>query len=440
MDIKIFNSSLFTTSPCFPTFITHHRFHASSIKLNAISAPPQRLKSTLLRQPDYKPAIIPPPEEEPETIPEDLTDKSSTLDVLRLFDGLKLVVTPDVYASLIAECTRNCDAFQASQLYDHMKGNRRMVKYLKGSSGLLLFNRILMMFVICGCLDIAEKVFDEMPHRDSISVGILVSALVNDELYEQTLSLFVKMYECFMYKESYKALHVVVVCVLKACACLENVDLGKMVHGWLIKMGYGSELFVGIAFTEFYGKCRCLPEANRVFFHQIQFDGCSDTNLWTCAIVNNCRQENFDEVIRIFLEMGQAGVAMNKDAFFSVLKASGRVSDGSLGRQVHANAIKFGLDTHVFVMYGLVDMYGRCGLLADARKVFDMSDRNKRSSKCWNAMVFGLIKHGFWIEALKMLYQMKAAGLQPKQSLVIEVRMACGSESLGTVLSQGRAD
>uniref|UniRef100_A0A803NCB1 Pentatricopeptide repeat-containing protein n=1 Tax=Chenopodium quinoa TaxID=63459 RepID=A0A803NCB1_CHEQI len=310
------------------------------------------------------------------------------------------IITTDIYVSLVVECTQKRDAIEAAAIYTHMKKNAGIVRFLKGSTGLCLLNRILLMLVSCGCFDVAHQLFDEMPRRNFISLAIVMAALIDNHLFEEALGLF-------------------------------EVDLGKMVHGWMLKMGYDRGLVVDTALVEFYGKSGCLMEANHVFFDLIRVVDHRDTVLWTGVIVNNGREQCFGEVIRIFRVMGEAGVRMNEYTFSTVLKACGRVGDGGLfGQQIHANAIKLGFDSHVFVMCALIDMYGRCGLLNDAKRVFDRMDRRKRNNACWNAMVTGFIHHGLYIDALKTLYEMKAAGLKPQKSVMDEVRLACGSLKL----------
>uniref|UniRef100_A0A803KX18 Pentatricopeptide repeat-containing protein n=2 Tax=Chenopodium quinoa TaxID=63459 RepID=A0A803KX18_CHEQI len=346
-------------------------------------------------------------------------------------DGLGVVVTPDIYASLVVECTQKQDAIEAAGIYTHMKKNAGIVRFLKGSSGLCLLNRILLMLVSCGCFDVAHQLFDEMPHRNFISLAIVMAALIDNHLFEEALELFVNMHRYFVYQEFDSGLEIVLVSFLKACVHLKEVDLGKMVHGWMLKMGYDRGLVVDTALVEFYGKSGCLMEANHVFFDLIRVVDHRDTVLWTGVIVNNGRKQCFGEVIRLFRVMGEAGVRMNEYTFSNVLKACGRVGDGGLfGQQVHANAIKLGLDSCVFVMCALIDMYGRCGLLNDAKRVFDSMDHRKRNNACWNAMVTGFIHHGSYIDALKTLYEMKAAGLKPQKSVMDEVRLACGSLKL----------
>ncbi|XP_057543343.1 pentatricopeptide repeat-containing protein At1g31790 [Amaranthus tricolor] len=413
--------SIFNTQHISVISKTHH---FSTFKFTSSS-----FNNTLIRQPNFKPTIIFEPQQ---NNPTSLNfNHNSISDVLRLMDGLEFTFSPDIYASLIDECTQKTDKIQAVELYNHMKLNGRMTYFLNESTGLLLLNRILLMLVSCGCFDIAHQVFDEMQHRNFVSLAIMMGGLIHNHLFEQAILLFVNMHQYFIHQKTDIGLEVVVVCFLKACVHLKSVELGKMVHGWLLKMGYNRGLFVDTALVELYGKCGCLCEANHVLFDRIRMVDHCDTVLWTGAIVNNCHEQCFKEVIRIFREMGEAGVTMNEYTFSTVLKACGRVNDdGSFGKQVHGNAIKLAADTHVFVMCALIDMYGRCGLLTDAKKVFDLIHPRKRNSACWNAMVTGYIDHGLYIEAIKMIYQMKVAGVQPHKSMVDELSLACGTLKL----------
>ena len=42
---------------------------------------------------------------------------------------------------------------------------------------------------------------------------------------------------------------------------------------------------------------------------------------------------------------------------------------GVCGSQVHVDAIKLGLELDDFVQCGLIDMYGKCGIVDDAKSV-----------------------------------------------------------------------
>ncbi|CAK9168546.1 unnamed protein product [Ilex paraguariensis] len=71
---------------------------------------------------------------------------------------------------------------------------------------------------------------------------------------------------------------------------------------------------------------------------------------------------------------------------------------GYCGQQVHANAINLGVNLKSYVQCGLVDMYGKFGLVKDARRVFEIN------AACWDAMLHGFIQHGLCVEAIKVLH------------------------------------
>lgn len=340
----------------------------------------------------------------------------TTSDVLRLFDSLRLPVSEDIYASLIEECTLTADSARAAELHRHIcrSGLR---------APLPLVNRLLLMHASCGLLDTARQLFDRMTSKDFISWAVMIVGYANNARYDEAISLFAEM------QYGYNMLEVptwLIACVLEACICTMNMGLGKQVHGCLHKLGAANQdMFLTSCLINFYGKFKCIEGADFVFSQLPRHN----TMTWTARIISSCREEHFRDVFCYFKEMGRTGIKKSTFTFSSILRACGRIQDDEqCGRQVHANAIKLGLDTGTFVQCGLVDMYGRSGLLRDAKLVFEMVD-DKRDVALWNAMITGYRRNGFYIEAIKLLYQMKAAGIQPQESLVKELRIACGENT-----------
>ncbi|GJS22557.1 protein kinase, ATP binding site-containing protein [Tanacetum coccineum] len=122
------------------------------------------------------------------------------------------------------------------------------------------------MYVSCGSLDNARKVFDEMSKRDFNSWAIMIAGYADNGEYEEVIRLFVNdkfryiMYSCGGFLVSW-----IMVCVLKACGETINVELGEQVHGWLMKSGYSYDLFVGSSLISFYGKVGCFEDGDMVF-------------------------------------------------------------------------------------------------------------------------------------------------------------------------------
>ncbi|CAN0911801.1 Pentatricopeptide repeat-containing protein At3g57430, chloroplastic [Linum grandiflorum] len=77
----------------------------------------------------------------------------------------------------------------------------------------------------------------------------------------------------------------------------------------------------------------------------------------------------------------------NSFIFPAVLKAVASLQDLRLGKQIHAHAVKFGHGgvSVVSIANSLVNLYGKCGEVADARKAFD--EITERDAVSWNALV-----------------------------------------------------
>ncbi|XP_031119337.1 pentatricopeptide repeat-containing protein At1g31790 [Ipomoea triloba] len=370
-----------------------------------LSNPPSRIQLPLQR-----PNRHPPKKTE-------ITSPSSS-DILRLMDSLGVPLTADVYVSLIKECTAAREASRAVELYAHIARSG-------ASLSLGVVNRVLLMLVSCGCLDDARQVFDKMRVRNSRSWAAMIAGCVESGEFEQSLDLFVEMKREDSDGGEWDDIvaNGMVICALKACVGTMNLELGKQIHGWSLKLGHGENVALNSFLIKFYGEFGCFDDADNVFYQMPS----RNTVVWTAKLVNSSNEGKYEEAIDLFKEMGRVGVKKNSFTFSSVLKASGKMRDGGgCGRQLHANGIKLGLDTDDHVLCSLIDMYGKYGLVRDGRTVFDMVS-DKRNVALWNAMLNGCIKHGFSAEGIKIIKEMKRAGLRPHESFVNEVLLLCGS-------------
>ncbi|XP_071737318.1 pentatricopeptide repeat-containing protein At1g31790 [Rutidosis leptorrhynchoides] len=396
---------------------SHHRRNQS---FPGKSSSPSSTIQLPLHRPHRK--ILQPVKPPPKTPISTTTTTTATTpsDILRLLDCLGFPVPEALYISLINECTHFRDINEAVLIHNHLTRNHR------NRARLALVNRVLIMFVTCRCMLNSRQVFDEMTKRDFNSWAIMIAGYTDIGEYDEVIELFICsdfqyiMYSCRSFPISW-----VLVCVLKACADTKNLKLGEQIHGWLIKLGFTNDLFVSSSLISFYGKIGCL-EGGELVFDQMSCR--RNVVVWTARIINKCKEEKFHEVLEVFKEMGKEGIRKNSFTISGVLSACAKISDdGSCGEQVHANAIKLGLASKSYVQCGLVHMYGKFGLINDAKKVFDMNE-SRRNRACWNAMLTSFVQHGCLIEAIKFLYQMKAAGVQPQELWLNKLRSLCGSE------------
>ncbi|CAN0880790.1 Pentatricopeptide repeat-containing protein At1g31790 [Linum grandiflorum] len=128
-----------------------------------LQLPPPRTPSTPLQQhqqqhtPPYSESALPasPPHRPGTRKP---AASTSTSDILRLFHTLDLPLQPDLYVSLVKECTIQRNSASALRLHDALKQPSPLL--------VLLLNRLLLMHVSCGHFQIARQLFDEMPPDD----------------------------------------------------------------------------------------------------------------------------------------------------------------------------------------------------------------------------------------------------------------------------------
>eukprot|EP01018_Ginkgo_biloba_P027290 Gb_25582 [translate_table: standard] len=158
------------------------------------------------------------------------------------------------------------------------------------------------------------------------------------------------------------------------------------------------------------------------------------------------------------------GIPTASKTFASLLQDCITKKDISTGKRVHAHLIKTGFTRGIFLWNRLIDFYGKCGMVSNARQVFEkMSARNvfswnvmitgyvkvgsiddarelfdkmpERDGVSWNSMVAGYAQHGFGEEALRLFCQMQVSRVKLDQFTFVVILSACTNL---TALEQGK--
>ncbi|XP_048547825.1 pentatricopeptide repeat-containing protein At1g31790-like [Triticum urartu] len=338
-------------------------------------------------------------------------------DVLRLMGLLRVAPDEDVYVSLLRD---SVDAAEVAAVHAHVAATR-------AASGLPLplANRLLLAYATCGDMAAARKVFDEIPVKDGITWATMVSAYSDGCFHDEAIRLFTRMCQ----EEQGLAgdlLGHAIVAVLRSCARLGRLrGFGQQVHALVIKTkrvcgDTGSSLLQLYIASNQHDSARQVLQAMRC---------CSQEPVpeaaWTSFMTACHRDGLLDEAIYVFRDMVSSGVPRSSFSLSTILAVCAESENcRCYGQQVHGDAIKHGVETDQFVMSGLVHMYAKQGRLADATRAFEAVG-GKPDAVCWNAMAMGYARGGRYREATRMMYQMKAAGLDLPGLNV--VGMACSS-------------
>ncbi|KAF5188819.1 Pentatricopeptide repeat-containing protein [Thalictrum thalictroides] len=207
--------------------------------------------------------------------------------------------------------------------------------------------------------------------------------------------------------------------LFKACASLLAVKEGKQIQVHALKFGVSSNVYVQNGLINFYGSCREVNDARRVFDGMLIRTVVSWNSIVTACVENSM----FDDSLLLFSDMRGFGFEPDSTTMVILLSACAELGNLSLGRWIHCQVIEKGLLINCQLGTALVDMYAKCGALYYARLVFDrMIERNVWT---WSAMILGFAQHGLAQEALKVFEGMKINNVRPNYVTFLGVLCAC---------------
>nr|DAD37051.1 TPA_asm: hypothetical protein HUJ06_007692 [Nelumbo nucifera] len=109
-----------------------------------------------------------------------------------------------------------------------------------------------------------------------------------------------------------------------------------------------------------------------------------------------CENTQFEKSIYCFVSMLQINVQPNRLTFPFVLKSAASLLAHGLGRSLHAQTVKLGLELDSFIRVSLVDMYVKVDYLDFALQLFDETPEGNKCASIllWNVLINGYCKAG----------------------------------------------
>ncbi|XP_061995090.1 pentatricopeptide repeat-containing protein At2g34400 [Rosa rugosa] len=275
---------------------------------------------------------------------------------------------------------------------------------------------LITMYSMCGELGYARKVFDEIPQRDSVSWNSMISGYTKMGRAGDAVGLFGEMREA-----GFELNEMTLVSVLGACGDLGDLSLGRWVEDFVVEKKLQLNSYLGSALIGMYGKCGDLCSARRVFDSMKK----KDRVTWNAMITGYAQNGMSDEAMVLFDGMKEAGVIPDKITLVGMLSACAAIGALDLGRWIDKYASERDFQHDIYVATALVDMYAKCGSLANALRVFeDMPQKNEVS---WNAMISALAFHGRAHEAISLFERMteEVGAARPNDITFVAVLSAC---------------
>ncbi len=173
-------------------------------------------------------------------------------------------------------------------------------------------------------------------------------------------------------------------------------------------------------FLAAYTRCNSLPAA-RQLFTTMRTNGKADVFSWTTLISGYAQHDQPAETIELFREIQQEKLVLpNVNTYSSVLTACANVGNLQLGKQIHSELLRHSHQWNTIVETSLLNMYAKCNVLTEARKLFDsMRQRGVANMISWTNMISGYTQNKQANEAVKLLFEMQQEVAQPEIDPVV---------------------
>lgn len=290
-------------------------------------------------------------------------------------------------------------------------------------------------------------------HQRLLSYTKLLTSYVNQGRHHKALTLFSQMFSSPDLALDPFAFPL----ALKSAAAVHLSHAVDSIHAHAVKAGLLSNTFVASALVDSYGKCISITCARQLF------EECPQRNavVWNAMISLYSRSNDITNALRLFelmdvtptessynsiiaalaesddrssralgfyRRMQGSGLKPNLITVLALLPACASIGALSLIKEVHGFAIIHHIQSHCHLSSGLVEAYGRCGCLINARRIFDQMP--ERDVVAWSSMISAYAFHGNAQIVMRLLQKMESDDVWPDGIMFLGVLKACSHAGL----------
>ncbi|XP_061364402.1 pentatricopeptide repeat-containing protein At4g33990 [Gastrolobium bilobum] len=263
-----------------------------------------------------------------------------------------------------------------------------------------------------GALDVAYKLFVDMPVRDVGSWNAMISGFCQNGNAVEALYVLNSMKV-----EGVKMDTVTVSSILPICALSNNILSGVLIHLYVIKHGLVADVFVSNALINMYSKFGRLQDAHRVFDHMKVRDLVS----WNSIIAAYEQNDDPTTALEFFKRMQFVGIRPDLLTVVSLASIFGQLSHQGFSRSVHGFVMRREwLEEDVVIGNALVNMYAKLGAMDCALTVFEHLPIKDIIS--WNTLITGYAQNGLASEAIDAYNMMEESRkISPNQGTWVSI-------------------
>ena len=263
-------------------------------------------------------------------------------------------VKPDnfTYPTLLKACARLPAVEEGMQVHAH-------ILKLGLENDVFVQNSLISMYGKCGEIGVCCAVFEQMNERSVASWSALITAHASLGMWSDCLRLLGDMSN-----EGYwRAEESILVSVLSACTHLGALDLGRSVHGFLLRNVSGLNVIVETSLIEMYLKCGSLYKGTCLFQKMAKKNKLSYSVMISGLAMHGYGREG----LRIFTEMLELGLEPDDIVYVGVLNACSHAGLVQEGLQCfNRMKLEHGIEPTIQHYGCMVDLMGRAGKIDEA--------------------------------------------------------------------------
>ncbi|XP_022892787.1 pentatricopeptide repeat-containing protein At4g39952, mitochondrial [Olea europaea var. sylvestris] len=273
---------------------------------------------------------------------------------------------------------------------------------------------ILSMYSKCETVKDAHLLFEEIVVKDLYSWTAIIDVYAKLGYVYECFNMFFKMKADGIHPDG-----VVISCLLLSFPSSKKLYEGKAFHGFILRRYYEVDKIVYNALLSMYCNFGVLAPAEKLFN-----GGCDqDENSWNTMIVAYGKAGLEMKSINLFREMQHLGIKVDLNSLISVISSCSKLETNKFGRSLHCHIIKHSVCEIVSVVNALIIMYGKCGNLTIARRLFY---RTNKDIATWNSLISSYVHNGHSSEALALFNKMVSEGIKPNNTTLLILLSACG--------------
>eukprot|EP00250_Pteridium_aquilinum_P015561 c22646_g3_i1 orf=1066-4050(-) len=314
-------------------------------------------------------------------------------DALQLFQHMQFMGPgPNhvTFSNILSACASEEALAEVKRLHLWVVGAKSATDVVLGTALVNIYSK-------CGGLENARGVFANMSSWDAILWNAMIESHVKHGQNREAVELFEEMQAKGLIPTK-----VTFIVLLDAFTTLEE---GKRIHAIISRHGFETDVVVATGLMSLYSKCCSLDDVYAVFDKMLQHDLVS----WNALLAAIASHGSSKEALSRFQMMLFEGVIPDDISFICLCDACNSGAGSKEGLWIHTLIVASKVEKDVYVTNSIINMYGNCGNLECARRVFEESD--ERDEITWNAMISAYSQASQSIKALSMFRQMQTEGI-----------------------------